>query len=146
MTASRNGRADSLGIEALRLEGKALDALARPEIAGNRRPPRHRPGGQFLKGPIPLAWLAAAGRLPHRALHVGILLWFEAGCRKARTVTFCLARGETMGLGMDTARRALRELERAGLVTIQRRPGRGLGVTLNDVCNAAGAGHGSSYA
>jgi hypothetical protein len=128
MTAS-NGRVDPFDVEALRLQGEALDELRKRPRAAR---PRHRPGGRFLKGPVPLDWLLAAGRLPHHALHVGILFWFEAGCRRNRTVAFCLSRGQDMGLGEDTTRRALRALERVGLVSVVRRPGRGLEVTLLD--------------
>jgi hypothetical protein len=126
---------DAFDPEALRLDGVSVDALVR---APSKRPPRHLPGGGFLKGPIPLGWLLAAGRLPHRALHVGLLIWLEAGIRRNRTVTFCLARGEAMGLGAATTRRALRQLAAAGLVCIDRRPGRGLVVTLLDAPAAAG--------
>jgi hypothetical protein len=34
---------------------------------------------RFLKGPVPLAWLQAAARLPGRSLHVGMVLWYVAG-------------------------------------------------------------------
>ena len=121
---------DPFDPEALRL----ADAYVGARIGGpTKRQPRRLPGGGFLKGPIPLAWLLAAGRLPHRALLVGLLVWLEAGIRRKRTVTFCLARGEAMGLGEDTTRRALRQLAAAGLVSIDRRPGRGLEVTLLDL-------------
>ena len=49
------------------------------------RPPRHRSGEKFLKGPIPWAWLQRAFLLPGKALHVALLLWREAGCRRSRT-------------------------------------------------------------
>jgi hypothetical protein len=38
-----------------------------------------------------------------------------------------------MGLNQDSTRRGVRELERAGLITVQRLPGRGLEITLLDV-------------
>src|SRR5262245_45526925 len=106
-----------------------------PELF-SRRPSRlPRPGKKqpFLKGPIPLAWLTQAGQLPHRALQVGILLWFEAGCRRKRTIRFCYSGGRTMELSRDTTRRGLRELERAGLVSVVRNRGRGLEVTIWEV-------------
>jgi hypothetical protein len=49
-----------------------------------------------------------------------------------RTVLFCLTRAAAEGIPTTTARRAVRELERAGLVAICRKPGRGLEVTLLD--------------
>ena len=121
---------DPFDIEALRLKEKDLAALAKKP---STRPPRHLPGGGFLKGPVPLDWLTSAGRLPHQALQVGVLLWVEAGIRRNKTITFCLVRGEAMGLGEYTTRRALRQLQAAGLVSIARKPGRGLEVTILDV-------------
>ena len=126
---------DPFNVEALRLTDQDLDALVKNP---STRPPRHRPGEQFLKGPIPLAWLTAAGRLPHGALQVGVLLWFEAGRPRNRAVTFCLARGEAMGMSKQTTRRALRQLQAAGLVSIARKPGRGLQVTILDVNGETG--------
>ena len=85
---------DSFDLEALRLSGEEVETLAKRTT---KRPPRHRPGEAFLKGPIPWRWLVAAARLPGKALQVSLLLWKEAGCRKSRVVTFCLARGAEMG-------------------------------------------------
>jgi DNA-binding transcriptional regulator YhcF (GntR family) len=73
-------------------------------------------------------------------LHAALLLWFEAGCRKSRTVPFNRARAAEFRLSPDTMSRALRQLETAGLVSIQRPPGRCLRVTILDapaVPNAA---------
>lgn len=98
-----------------------------------RRPPRHKAGEKFLKGPIPWNWMERAMGLPGKALHVAILLWRGAGWRKSRTVRLCL-RGELPpGLNRWNARRGLTELENSGLVAILRKPGRGLEVTLLDV-------------
>jgi hypothetical protein len=72
-------------------------------------------------------------QLPGKALAIGLMLWKEAGCERKRTVNFCLAHARADGIPTTTARRAIRELERAGLVTIYRKPGRGLEVTLHDV-------------
>ena len=47
-----------------------------------KRPPRHKPGEKFLKGPVPWQWVEAASRLPGKALAVGLAAWREAGCRK----------------------------------------------------------------
>ncbi len=92
-----------------------------------RGPPRHRPGESFLKGPIPWRWLEAAAGLPGKALVVGLAVWRAAGCRDARTVPLNLS---ALGLVRRTAQRALRALERAGLVTVEHRPGRAVLVTL----------------
>jgi hypothetical protein len=103
----------------------------------SRRPPRHRTGERFLKGPIPWDWLQRAMALPGKALHVALLLWREAGCRKNRTVRICLRAGLPAGLSRWSARRGLKALEATGLVTIAQKPGRCLEVTLWEAPNEA---------
>jgi len=95
-------------------------------------PPCHRAGEKFLKGPIPWRWVELACRLPGQALAIGLILWQEAGCRKARKVSFRLSQARPLGMHPDTARRGLRALQAAKLVTIHRQPGRCLSVTLLD--------------
>lgn len=105
--------------------------MTAPLAVATRRPrPRPAAGGKFLKGPIPLAWLETALTLPGRALAVGLLLWFEAGCARGDVVDVTYARLARRGLPEGTARRGLRALEAAGLVTIERRAGRALRVTI----------------
>jgi hypothetical protein len=125
-------QADSFDPEALRLSGTDLKSL--PEQV-QRKLPRHRPGEKFLKGPIPWNWLVQASRLRGKALHVAILLWREAFCAKVPTVPFRLSQARTMGMHSDTARRGLRTLETAGLVSVQRRTGRCSQVTILDIAS-----------
>jgi hypothetical protein len=70
--------------------------------------------------------------LPGKALAIGLMLWLQHGLTGRLTVHFCLAHAAADGIPTTTARRAMRQLERAGLVTISRKPGRGLEVTLLD--------------
>jgi hypothetical protein len=62
------------------------------------RPPRHRPQSAFLKGPIPWDWLDRAGRLPGKALAVGLVLWQKAGLCNSQTIGICQARLDALGL------------------------------------------------
>ncbi len=94
-----------------------------------KRPPRHKPGEKFLKGPIPWRWVEAASRLPGKALAVGLVVWREAGCRGERTVPLNVS---ALAVPRRTAQRGLTELERAGLVSVDRRRGRPPLVTLLD--------------
>jgi hypothetical protein len=96
-----------------------------------------RPGEHFLKGPIPWPWILAAGRLPGKALQVGLLLWREAGCANHRTVRLNLRQGAALGMHRDTTRRALQALRRAGLVTVNLVPGARLEVTINEAPSAS---------
>jgi hypothetical protein len=90
-------------------------------------PPHHRPGETFLKGPVPMVWLAAAMALPGRALHVGIGLWFEAGLCNSAAVKVNLSR---FPFDRSAASRGLAALERAGLVRVARVKGRTPRVTI----------------
>lgn len=102
-----------------------------------QRPAQRRSRGPFLRGPIPWSWLVAAGQLKGHALQVGLVLWFEAGCRSSRTVRLRHSLAAQFGCHRDTVLRAVRELERAGLVNVQRKPGRSLQVTLLDAPSSA---------
>jgi hypothetical protein len=97
--------------------------------ARERRPPRHKPGEKFLKGPVPWRWIEAAGKLPGKALAVGLAAWREAGCRRARTVPLNLS---ALAVPRRTAQRGLTVLEGARLVSVERRKGRPPLVTLLD--------------
>lgn len=93
------------------------------------RPPQ-RVRGRFLKGPVPFDWLSMAAKLPGRAFHVAILLWFLAGMTASLSVKLTGATTRSFGLDRDAKSRALRSLEAAGLVTVRRRPGRNPDVTI----------------
>jgi hypothetical protein len=116
---------------------EAADGAA-PMPGTTKRPPRPRRTERFLRGPVPWRWLQRAMALPGKALAVGLILWHLRGMAGRRTVTFCLARAAADGIPTTTARRAVRALERAGLVAICRKPGRGLEVTLLDAPVAGG--------
>jgi hypothetical protein len=88
----------------------------------SKRPPR--PSGAFLKGPIPLDWLALASRLRGKALAVGLAVWFESGRKKRRTVTLTGPVLNRFGVNRFAAYRALRALEGAGLARAERRAGK----------------------
>jgi hypothetical protein len=114
----------------LRLNGSTLPPPEAPRRPG--KSPRHRPGEWFLRGPVPWPWLEAAARLPGQALAVALCLWREVGRHKRRTVQLSLGR-TGLGVSEQAARRALRAMELAGLVSVLRKPGRGLEVTLLDL-------------
>ena len=108
----------------------ASDAKPAAPSTPRQRPRRSRRPDRFLKGPVPWSWLLSAMLLPGKALAVGLMLWLQSGITGDRTVTFCLSRAAGDGIPTTTARRAMKALERAGLVSVRRRPGRGLEVTI----------------
>ena len=61
---------------------------------------RHRDASLFLRGPVPLPWLAIAARLPGAALHVGVMLWFRSGLTSSRQVVIGSQLREQFGLSL----------------------------------------------
>lgn len=102
-----------------------------PPAPARERPPRHRRGEWFVRGPLPWPWIVRAGSAPGKALLVGLAVWREAGRLNRRTVRLSLsALARQVGTHRHTALRGLQALEAAGLVQTRRRPGRALEVTL----------------
>jgi DNA-binding transcriptional ArsR family regulator len=81
-----------------------------------------------------------AARLPGRALHVGMALWFLVGMKKTGCVTFSLSRSAGLELSRAAASRGLARLEQAGLVSVTRLPGRNVLVRVLDAPTAEQAG------
>ena len=102
--------------------------------AKRKRLPRHRAGETFLRGPIPLDWLHQACLLPGKAVAVALALWFKAGMSKGQfAVPIALTRTLLRQFGVKdrrTSARALEAMESAGLVSVDRHPGRSPRVTI----------------
>jgi hypothetical protein len=92
--------------------------------------PRHQPGAKFLKGPIPWEWMHTAITLPGKALHIGILLWLEAGMKKRPTVRLNLSAQMKYGISRKAARAGIQALQVAKLIEVKYHPGQMLEVTL----------------
>jgi hypothetical protein len=106
------------------------DRPAHAKPPSHKKPLRHKPGENFLKGPVPLTWLARAGQLPGKSLHLGIVLWFLAGLKNTRSVSLPSSVLQLFGVDRSAKRRALDWLEKAGLVAVERYPGCNPLVTL----------------
>src|SRR5215469_2832546 len=110
-------------------------SLQLPEAAhlqGGNRPGRRAPRvrGKFISGPVDVSWLCQASRLGVTALLVGLALWYIRGLRKTNTFQVSNIMLEEWGVQADAKRRSLRKLERAGLITVERRGKRSPHVTL----------------
>lgn len=104
-------------------------------------PPRHKRGEPFLKGPIPLDWLGrAAGLRGKSPVVVALALWFQAGVDKRRTVSLTGSLLGRFGSKRHSGYRGLVKLEQAGLVSVDRRPGRSPVVTLLDAAETEDCG------
>jgi hypothetical protein len=93
-------------------------------------PPRPAKGERFLKGPVPLPWLEVAARLPGKSLHAGIAIWYAAGLLRSAAVPLSNVAGVRFGLDRSAKHRALGWLEGAGLIRVERKPGRAPVVTI----------------
>ena len=69
----------------------------------------------FICGPLPLAWVNAAGALPGKTLQVGLALWYLSGLCKSRTVRLGSKQLMAMGVARDAKYEALARLRDAGL-------------------------------
>jgi hypothetical protein len=85
--------------------------------------PRHKqPFVQF----IPLAWLAAAARITASkfALHVAVLIYYRKGLTRREPVFVPSKLLAQFGVDRHGFYRALRSLETADLISVERRKGR----------------------
>jgi hypothetical protein len=84
-----------------------------------------------------MRWLEVACRLPGRAWQAATALYFESatgGIRNTDTVTLSARARRRFGLdNRTTLRKALKALERAGLVRVEGRPGARSRITILDV-------------
>src|SRR5215471_4876608 len=77
--------------------------------------------GKFIAGPIPVSWVCQAKRLGVTALLVGLALWHMKGLRKSNTFIVSNLMLRDWEIQPDAKSRALRKLERAGLIRVERR-------------------------
>ncbi|MEH6543013.1 MAG: hypothetical protein V7721_03635 [Porticoccaceae bacterium] len=92
--------------------------------------PRKVNGEPFLRGPIPLTWLSVAAELPGKSLHLSLAIWFRASMTNNATVRLGNSLLAEFSVKPDAKRRALKALEDAGLIEVDRRENRNPVVTL----------------
>jgi hypothetical protein len=109
-----------------------LSSVPQPAPPARTSLPRHKKGTRFLKGPVPMSWLAAAARQGGKALHVGVALWHLAAMKNTGRVLLSGSVLTSFGVNRFAASRALTSLERAGLVQVERHRGRRAVVTILD--------------
>lgn len=120
----------AVGAEQMEPQGVLLRRVAAP----SRTFPIRLVPYRFIKGPLPFEWMSTAGRLPGRALHVGLGLWYLVGLQRMETVVASYRVLAQFGVNRYAAYRALAVLERAGLISVIRGPGRSPRVTLLQNC------------
>lgn len=113
--------------EHLRVQLDEVSA-SRPSNCKVRRPSLVR--GKFIAGPIDVDWICQAARLGRTALLIGLAVWHLRGLRRSDTFIVSNLMLEGWGILPDAKWRALRKLEKAGLITLERRGKRNPEVTL----------------
>ena len=86
--------------------------------------------GKFIAGPIDVSWVVQASQLGVKALLVGLALWHLKKLRQADTFIVSNLMVRDWGIQPDAKTRALRKLEKAGLIRIAGRGKRSPLVTL----------------
>lgn len=110
---------------------RAPGSPAPPAPQSTRRTTTRRHYDKFLRGPVPWSWLERASALGGKALHVGLALWQLKGMTDGWTVRLSLS-SLNMGFDRSSASRGLAALARAGLIRVERAPGRISVVTIVD--------------
>ena len=107
-------------------------ALGRTRItvSPRRLPLRHKVGEKFIQGPIPMTWVQRAAALPGKAFHLGMALWFMAGMTKNRRVRVTHKLASQFSVGRKAIARCLKQLQGAGLASVEQRAGRSPEVTI----------------
>lgn len=87
---------------------------------------------RFIKGPIPLNWLRQAATLGRgkSSLSVGLALWFQSGLERNRTIKLTSNLTKLFSLSRDGCYSGLELLQKAGLISIERRKGKSSIVTI----------------
>jgi hypothetical protein len=108
-------------LNSVRLGGREA---GRPEekVYRGSRPFPSRVSYPFIRT-TPLAWIQAASPIKGKALAVGVAIWYQAGLKKSQRVKLPSSLLRAFGINRHSGYRALRELERAGLLKVERRRG-----------------------
>lgn len=114
-------------IDRLRLNSEAIPSHIRDKRGGRKTKP-------FIMGPIDLGWILGAIGLGGSASNVGILLHYYLGLNRGGAVDVSMKRlARDIDCSRDTVVRAIHALESAGLVSVERRPGRRPRITIVEV-------------
>jgi hypothetical protein len=120
---------------------KSLQLQVSNPFPSHTKAPRHGVGEKFLKGPIPLHWLARAAAVSGSGsgFKVAILLWYLSGLnRSSATVKLSNKILRIFGVKRHAAYRALDTLSRASLIAVSRSPGQCPRVTILPVVEIDG--------
>jgi len=77
----------------------------------------------FIKGPIPMDWISAAAKLPGKAIHVALALYWMDGMNPQKRFKITRRALELFKVSDDAYRDALLRMEAAKLIRVSRSPG-----------------------
>lgn len=123
---------DTFNPKRLALKRSTMNPILEQSTVQNTRIPRHHANGHFLKGPIPLTLINQATRLPGKAWYVYAAIWYLVGIKRHSTVNLTNNALDQFNVSRDSKYRALKALEKAGLLTVVRTNGKNPQVTLLD--------------
>lgn len=83
----------------------------------------HPKGELFLKGPIPLSWIKTVAGLPGKSLNVALAIRWLSDMKFGQTVKISKKAMEYFGFSNDACGEALKRLELAGVIEVERLPG-----------------------
>lgn len=86
--------------------------------------------GKFIAGPVDVQWMVHASGLGVKALLVGLALWHLKGLRRTDSFIVSNLMLQEWGVQPDAKSRALRALERAGLIRVERQGKRSPKISL----------------
>ena len=92
--------------------------------------PKHKQGERFVRGPIPCDWLQRALACGGKSGNLALALWWLAGMQRCNPIRLTRQVALDFNISPRCARRLLSDFERAGLVQVARKRGRGPQVTL----------------
>jgi len=86
--------------------------------------------GYFVRGPIPLDWIAVASLLPGKTLIVGLIIWLLSGINQSRKFKFEYKWSRSLGICRQTVYECFDRLEEVDLISAERRIGCAPVITL----------------
>jgi hypothetical protein len=114
--------------QSLRTESKSNPTKPRPKTVI----PKHQRGEMFVRGPIPFDWLRLALAIGGKAGNLAWAIWWRAGIEQQNPIKLTVRTLRDFHVSPRTARRLLLDFEKAGLLQLDRKRGRGPLVTLLD--------------
>ncbi len=106
---------------------------SRGDLGSGDKIPRHKPGETFIRGPIPWPWLKTATQLDGAGFAVTVGVWYLAR-RYGRNVRAGIPElAESLGVGRTSIKSGLRLAELAGLISVERAPGKKLVLGLRSI-------------